>query len=111
MRVVDEEGGSDGSQSAVGGMEERVGGLVVLRSYPFALEHAPERLRDVELRRVRREVEQEKIPFLPDRPHLPDDFAAVYAGVVGHNDGLPRPVPHGQPAGEVRQLGGVYALP
>ena len=55
MRVVDEEGGSDGSQSAVGGIEERVGGLVVLRSDPFALEHAPERLRDVELRRVRRE--------------------------------------------------------
>ena len=111
MRVVDEEGGSDGSQSAVGGIEERVGGLVVLRSDPFALEHAPERLRDVELRRVRREIEQEKVPFLPDRPHLPDDFAAVYAGVVEHDDGLPRPVPHGQPVEEVRQLGGVYALP
>ena len=111
MRVVDKEHCSDGSQSAVGGVEERIGGLVVLRSDPLALEHAPERLRDVELRRVRREVEQEKIPFLPDRPHLPDDFAVVYAGVIGHDDGLPRPVPHGQPAGEVRQLLGGYAAP
>ena len=54
MRVVDEEGGSDGSQSAAGGIEERVGGFVVLRSDPLALEHAPERLGNVELRRVGR---------------------------------------------------------
>ena len=84
MRVFNEVGFSDRGQGSVGGVEEGVCGLVVLRSYPLSLEYSPQRFRYVEMRRVRREIEEEQSPVLPDGPQLLDEFAAVDAGVVKH---------------------------
>ena len=111
MRVVDEEGFSNRGQGPVGGVEEGVCGLVVLRANPLALEDAPQRLRDVKVRRVRREVEEEKPSALPNGPHLLHGLAAVDAGVVKHDDGVPLPGPEGKPVKEIRQPVGGYAAP
>ena len=111
MRVVDKEYCSDGGQGPVGGVEEGISGLVVMRSYPLALEYAPQRFGDIEVRRVGREEEEEQSPFLPDRPQLLYEFAAVYAGVVKHDDGISLPRPEGQLVEEVSQLLGGYAAP
>ena len=111
MRVVDEEGFSNRGQGSVGGVEEGVCGLVVLRANPLALEDAPQRLRDVKVRRVRREVEEEKPSALPNGPHLLHGLAAVDAGVVKHNDNVLFSRPKGQPVKEIRQPVGGYAAP
>ena len=111
MGVVDEQRCSDRGQSPVGCVEEGVGGLVVLRAYPLALEYAPQRFRDVEVGRVRREVEEEKSSALPNGPHLPHGLAAVDAGVVKHNDNVLFSRPKGQPVKEIRQPVGGYAAP
>jgi len=104
MRVVDEEGCSDRGQSPVSGVEEGVGGLVVLRAYPLALKDAPQCLGNVEVRRVGREVEEEKPSALPNGPQPLYEFASVDAGVVKHDDGIPLPRPEGHPVEEIRQL-------
>ena len=111
MRVVDEQRSSDGGQSPVSGVEEGVCGLVVLRAYPLALKDAPQSLRNVEVRRVRREVEEEKPSALPNGPHLLHGLAAVDAGVVKHDDGVPLPGPEGKHVEEVRQPVCGYAAP
>lgn len=109
--MVDKEYRSDGSQGPVGGVEEGVGGLVVLWAYPLALEYSPQRFGNVEVRRVGREEEDEQPPFLPDGSQLLHELAAVYAGVVKHDDGVPSARPEGQPVEEVGQLLGCYAAP
>ena len=111
MGMINKERRSDCGQSPVGGVEEGIGGLVVLRTNPFALEYAPQCLGDVEVRRVRREVEEEKPSVLPDRSQLLYEFASVDAGVVKHDDGVPFPRFEGQPVEKVRQLFGGYAAP
>lgn len=59
---------------------------VVLWINPLAFHDSPERLGDVEMRRVRGEIEDEESSFLP----VPDSFlerlAPVYAGVVEHDE-------------------------
>ena len=52
MGMINKESGADCGQSPVGGVEEGIGGLVVLRAYPLALENAPQRLDDVRWARV-----------------------------------------------------------
>ena len=107
MGIVYEEEFADGSQSPVGGVEERVGGLVILRSDPFALEDAPQGLGKVEVRRVRREEEQEESPFLPYWPQLLDGVAAVDRRVVEHDESAPRSGLEGEPVEEADDLGGL----
>lgn len=109
MRVVDEERCPDRGQRPVGCIEGGVGGRIVLRAYPLALQHAPQRLCDVEMRRVRGKVKEEKSPAFPYGPHLLDGTATGDAGVVKHDDGVPFPLSEGKPVEEVRQLFGGYA--
>ena len=104
MGMVDEQRSADRSQRPVGCVEEGVGGQVVLRTYPLALEYAPQRFRNVEMRRIRREIEEEKPSAFPNGSHLLHDAAAVDAGVVKHDDGVSSPGSEGQPVEEVRQL-------
>ena len=111
MRVFDEQRCTDGSQSPVGCVEEGIGGQVVLRTYPLAFQHAPQGLRDVEMRRIRREIEEEKPSAFPNGSHLLHDAAAVDAGVVKHDDGVPLPGPEGKHVEEVRQPVCGYAAP
>ena len=110
MRIVYEEEFADGGQGPVGGVEEGVGGLVVLRADPFALEDAPQGLGEVEVRRVRRKEEKEEPPFLPHWPQLLDGVAAVDRGVVKHDEGVPCPGLEGEPVEEVDDFGGGDAL-
>ena len=109
MRIVDEERCTDRSQSPVSCVEKGVSGSVVLWVYPLALQHAPQRLCDVEMWRVRGKVKEKKSPAFPYGPHFLDGTAAVDAGVVKHDDGVPCPLSEGQPVEEVRQLLGGYA--
>ena len=109
MRIVDEQRCSDRSQSPVGSVEKGVGGRIVLRANPFALQHTPQGFRDVEMRRVRGKVEEEKTPAFPYGPHLLDGMAAVDAGVVKHDDSVPCPGSARQPVEEVRKSLGSYA--
>ena len=110
MRIVYKEEFADGGQGPVGGVEEGVGGLVVLRADPFALEDAPQGPGEVEVRRVRREEEKEEPPSLPHWPQLLDGVAAVDRGVVEHDEGVPCPGLEGEPVEEPRDLGGGDAL-
>ena len=96
MRMVDEQGGSNGGQGSVGCVEEGVGGLIVLWAYPIALQHSPQCLCDVEVWRVRREIEEEKSPAFPNGPHFLDETTAVDAGIVKHDDGVSCPGAEGQ---------------
>ena len=56
-------------------------------------------------------MEEEEPPFLPDGPHLLYDAGAVDAGVVKHDDGVPRPGAEGQPVEKFDHFHGRYALP
>ena len=109
MRVVDEQRRTDRSQSPVGCIEKGVGGHIVLRADPLAFQHAPQGFCNVEMRRVRWKIKEEKAPTFPYRPHLLHDAAAVDAGIVKHDDGVPFSGQEGQPVKEVRQLVGGYA--
>ncbi len=51
MGIINKERRADSGQRPVGGVEKGIGGLVVLRAYPLALEYSPQRLRDVEVQR------------------------------------------------------------
>ena len=109
MGMINEERRADCGQSPVGCVEEGVGGFIVLRTYPLALEYAPQGFGDVEVRRVGREVEEEKSPRLPYGSQLLYEFASVNAGIVKHNDGVPFPRSEGHLVKEVRQLLSGYA--
>ena len=111
MRVVDEQRYADRGQGSVGCVEKGVGGHIVLRADPLALQHSPQGFRDVEMGRVRGKVKEEKAPAFPYGSHLLDGMAAVDAGVVKHDDGVPFSGLEGQPVEEVRQLVGGYAAP
>ena len=99
--MVNEERYTDRSLGSVGCIEDGVGGRLVLRADPLALQHAPHGFRDVEVRRVRREIEEEESLAFPNRPQLLDGVTVVDAGVVKHDDGVSCPLPEGQPVEEV----------
>ena len=110
MRVVHEKEFSDGIQGTVGGVKERVCGLVVLRSDPFALEDAPQGLGEVEVRRVWRKEEEEEPPFLPYGPQFLDCVASVDRRIVEHDESVPCPGLEGEPVEEADDFGGIDAL-
>lgn len=86
MSVIYKQRCSNRSQCPVSGTEESVGGCVILRTYPFAFQHSPERLSDVEMRRIWRQVEEEESSAFPNGSHIFDGVASVDACVVKHND-------------------------
>ena len=106
MRIVYKEERSDGSQGSVGSIEERFGGLVVLRSDPFALEDTPQGLGEVEVWRVRRKEEDEQPPFLPYWPQFLDLVTAMNRSVVKYDEGIPCPRLEGEPVEELSDLAG-----
>ena len=106
MRIVDKEERSDGSQSSVGGIEEGISGLVVLRSDPLSLEDSPQGLGKVEVRRVWREGEKKESPFLPNGSRILDHVATVDRCVVEHDEGVLGPGSEGEPVKECCDLVG-----
>lgn len=77
MRVVDEQRCTDRSLSPISCIEKGVGGHIVLWTDPLALQHAPQGFCNVEMRRVRWKIKEEKTPAFPYWPHLLHDAAAV----------------------------------
>lgn len=75
MVIVNKQRCADRGKCHLCGVEERVCGGEVLRADPFAFQHSPERLCDIQVRRVRRQIEDEEPTPLPYRPHL------LYGGV------------------------------
>lgn len=109
MRVINKQRCSNRSQRSVGCVEESVGGCVILRTYPFAFQHTPESLCDVEMRRIGRQVEKEEPPAFPNGSHLLEGAAAVDACVVKHDDNVSCFRAEGQAVEEVRHHVGGYA--
>ena len=109
MRVVNKQRCSNRSQCSVGRVEEGVRGCVILRTYPFAFQHTPKCLCDVEVRRIRRQVEKEEPPTFPHGSHLPDGAAAVDACVVENNNDVLCFRPEGQPVEKAHHHVGGYA--
>ena len=109
MGMINKQRYSYRSQSSVGGVEESVGRCVILWTYPFAFQHTPERLRDVEMRRIWRQVEKEESPTLPHGSHFLYDTVSVNACVVKHNNHVSCSRSEGQPVEEVRHHIGCYA--
>ena len=109
MRVINKQRCSNRSQSSVGSVEGGVGGCVILWAYPFAFQHTPEGLCDVEMRRIWRQVEKEESPTLPHGSHFLYDTASVNACVVKHNNHISCSRPEGQSVEKVRHRVGCYA--
>ena len=110
MVIVNKQRGADRCQSHVGCVEERVCGGVVLRANPFAFQYTPKRLCDIQMRRVRRQIEEEEPTALPYGSHLLYGAVPVDTCVVKHDDNIPCLRTDRHPVKEVRHLVGGYAL-
>ena len=111
MRVINKQRCSNRSQRSIGCVEEGIGGCVILRTYPFAFQHTPKSLCDVEVRRIWWQIEKEESPAFPHGSHLLDGAAAVDACIVEDNNDVPCFRPEGQPVEKVRHHAGGYASP
>ena len=56
---------ADGGEDAVDGIEQVIGGLVILRPKPAFFQFLPESLKDVVVRRIRRQVIDVQVASLP----------------------------------------------
>ena len=110
MVIVDKQRRADRGQCHLGGVEERVRGGVVLRTNPFALQHSPKRLCDIQMRRVWRQIEEVESTTLPYGSHLLYGATPVDTCVVKHDDNVPCLLSERHPVKEVRHLVGGHAL-
>jgi hypothetical protein len=85
MRVVNEQFFFHRGQRLVGGVEKRVCTHVVQWSDLFPLQYSPECFRDIQMWGIRRQIEEEKSSFLPDRPQLPYFMIATDGGIVKYD--------------------------
>ena len=88
MRVVNEQCISNCRQRSVGGVEKRVRTHIVLRSDPFPFQYPPECFRNVQVRGIRRQIEEEKTSFLPHGTQLPYFIIAMNRCIVKHHKGI-----------------------
>ena len=110
MVIVNKQRCADRGQRHLGGIEERVRGGVVLRANPFAFQHTPKCLCDIQMRRVGRQVEEEEPATFPYGSHLLYGAAPVDTCVVKHDDNVPCLLSERHPVKEVSHLVGGYAL-
>ncbi len=75
-------------QSSIGGIEKHVGSHVILWPYPLSFEDAPECFRDVQLRRIRRQEEEEKTSPLPYWTEFPYLLVPMDGSVVKYDKGI-----------------------
>ncbi len=85
MGKVDIEFRSKRCQRTVGCIKQGICGAIIRRSEPFALEDSPERLGDIQMRRVWRKEKEMQSTFLPYRPEFPHELASVDACIVKDN--------------------------
>lgn len=89
MFVIDRHAISDARQRSVYGIEERVCILIVLRSNPFPFHNSPKSLCDIQLRRIRRQEEEEKATLFPYGAEILYLLASVHTRIVKHDESLP----------------------
>ncbi len=69
-------------QTTIGSIEEAVLVAVVLDNQPFSLELSPEGFGQVEVRRVRRQIHQEKASLLPVGYSFLHEFTSMNARTI-----------------------------
>ena len=85
MRVVNEKCISNRSQRSVGCVEKHVCTHIVLRSDPFSFQYPPKCFRNIQLRRIWRQIEDEKPSFLPYGTQLPYFIITMNRSIVKHH--------------------------
>lgn len=85
MRVVNEESFSNCRQRPIGGVEVIVCTHIVQRSDPFSLQYSPESLGNIQVWRIRRQIEKEQASFLPGRPQFPYFMITVDSGIIRYD--------------------------
>ena len=88
MRVLNKQVVSDVRQRPVGGIEEAVSARVVLWPDPFAFQHSPQGLRDIQMRGIWWQEENVKSPVFPYQSESLNGFVAMYGGIVQHDECL-----------------------
>lgn len=100
---------SNSRECPVGSIKELVRTSVVLWPEPFPFHDPRKDFHNVQMWRIRRDVEQEKSPFLSGRPHLFDFVIPVYTGIVKYDKGF-FAESEGESFGEVNDLLGFYGF-
>jgi hypothetical protein len=85
MGIVNSQVSPDRSQGPVRCIEECISAGIVMWSDPFPFHYPPKRLGNVQMRGIRRNVEQKESPFFPNGTHLPDFSISMYAGIIEHD--------------------------
>lgn len=106
---IDKVGCPQPCQPSIDSIEEIVSRDIIRGLYPLTLEHSPESLRNVEMRGIRRQEEKVQSPFLPDLSHFLHIFAAMYLGIVKHDECV-LPYCKGEPVKEIRDALGCHAI-
>ena len=110
MVIANKQGCANSGQCHVSGVEERVCGRVVLRANPFAFQHTPKRLCNIQMRRVGGQIEEEEPSSLPHRPQFLHLAASMDTCIVEYDDNVPWFRAEGHLVKEVRYLVGGYAF-
>ena len=85
MRVINEQCISNGSQRSVCCVEKHVCTHIILRSNPFSFQYPPKCFRNIQMRRIWRQIEKEKPSFLPYGTQLPDFIITMNRSIVEHH--------------------------
>jgi hypothetical protein len=79
---------SDSRQRSVSSIEERIGTRVILRSEPFSFHYFPKGFRNVQMRGIWRNIEEEETSLFPDGAHFPNSGIFVRTDIVKDNKSL-----------------------
>ena len=85
MRVFNEQCISNRGQRSVGSVEKYICTHIVLRSDPFSFQYPPKCFRNIQVRRIWRQIEEKKPSFLPYRTQLPYFIITMNRSVVKHH--------------------------
>ncbi len=88
MRVVNEQCISNRRQRSVGSVEKHVCTLIILRSDPFSFQYPPKCFRNIQVRRIWRQIEQEKPSFFPYVTQLAYFIITMNRSIVKHHKGV-----------------------
>ena len=72
-------------QYSIGGIEKVFSTGIILRSEPLSFHDSPKRLSNVQVWRIRRNVEKKKSSFFPDRSSFSDLCVSMYACIIQYN--------------------------
>lgn len=85
MRVFNEQCISNRSQRSVGCVEKHVSTHIVLWSDPFSFQYPPKRFRNIQVRRIWRQIEKEKPSFLPYGAQFPNFIITMNRSIVKYH--------------------------